>query len=153
MRSPRAYEDLKQSGLLVLPSKRLLQYYKNSIRQTPCFNTDNLTWMQKEAMRQGISNFGMHGGIVIDEMSIQDDIVISRRSDSWDLVGIVDMDTTNNNILCIFFSPFTRPFPLSPFYHSILPVSDSPFILSITPFFIALFTYFYTHRFEKAAGI
>ena len=118
----------------------LLQYYKNSIRQTPCFNTDNLTWMQKEAMRQGISNFGMHGGIVIDEMSIQDDIVISRRSDSWDLVGIVDMDTTNNNIFCIFFSPFTGPFPLSPFYHSILPVSDSPFILSITPFIIALFT-------------
>ena len=109
--------------------------------------------MQKEAMRQGISNFGMHGGIVIDEMSIQEDIVISRRSDSWDLVGIVDMDTTNNNIFCIFFSPFTGPFPLSPFYHSILPVSDSPFILSITPFIIALFTYFYTHRFEKAAGI
>jgi len=54
--------------------------------------------MQKEAMRQEISNFGMHGGIVIDEMSIQDDIVISRRSDSWDLIGIVDMDTTNNNI-------------------------------------------------------
>jgi len=31
MRSPRAYEDLKKSGLLVLPSKRLIQYYKNSI--------------------------------------------------------------------------------------------------------------------------
>ncbi|XP_063434368.1 uncharacterized protein LOC134715817 [Mytilus trossulus] len=34
-RSPQAYYDLKQSGFLQLPSKRLLQYYKNSEKQTP----------------------------------------------------------------------------------------------------------------------
>jgi hypothetical protein len=97
-----------QPFFLQFSSWNLRDTYNFPIRQTPCFNTDNLTWMQKEAMRQGISNFGMHGGIVIDEMSIQDDIVISRRSDSWDLVGIVDMDTTNNNIFCIFFSPLNE---------------------------------------------
>ena len=41
LRSPRGYEDFIKSGLLVLPSKRLLQYYKNSIKQTTCFNEDN----------------------------------------------------------------------------------------------------------------
>ncbi|KAJ8318738.1 hypothetical protein KUTeg_003829 [Tegillarca granosa] len=98
IRSPRAYEDLKKSGLLVLPSQRLLQYYKNSIKQTTCFNLQNLIWMQKEALKQKVSDFGKHGGLVIDEMSIQDDLVIQKQRDSWNLVGIVDMDQTNNNI-------------------------------------------------------
>ncbi|KAJ8306391.1 hypothetical protein KUTeg_016936 [Tegillarca granosa] len=98
IRSPRAYEDLKKSGLLVLPSQRLLQYYKNSIKQTTCFNLQNLIWMQKEALKQKVSDFGKHGGLVIDEMSIQDDLVIQKQRDSWNLVRIVDMDQTNNNI-------------------------------------------------------
>ncbi|CAG2197426.1 unnamed protein product [Mytilus edulis] len=48
IRSPQAYNDLKQSGFLELPSKRLLQYYKNSVKQTPGFNKGNLTWMMKK---------------------------------------------------------------------------------------------------------
>jgi hypothetical protein len=67
---------LKKSGLLVLPSKRLLQYYKNSIKQTTCFNEDNLKWRAKEANNKQVSDFGKHGGLVMDEMSIQDDLVI-----------------------------------------------------------------------------
>jgi hypothetical protein len=98
LRSPRGYEDFKKSGLLVLPSKRLLQYYKNSIKQTTCFNEDNLKWMAKEANNKQVSDFGKHGGLVMDEMSIQDDLVIQKMGDSWNLVGMVDMDTTNNNI-------------------------------------------------------
>ena len=98
IRSPKGYQDLQNSGLLVLPSQRLLRYYKNSIRQSPGFNSDNLQWMTKEATRQQISHFGMNGGIIIDEMSIQDDLVIQKKGDSWTLVGFVDMDTTNNNI-------------------------------------------------------
>jgi hypothetical protein len=47
-----------------------------------------------------VSDFGKHGGLVIDEMSIQDDLVIQKMGDSWNLVGMVNiyMDTTNNNI-------------------------------------------------------
>jgi hypothetical protein len=45
-----------------------------------------------------VSDFGKHGGLVMDEMSIQDDLVIQKMGDSWNLVGMVDMDTTNNNI-------------------------------------------------------
>lgn len=54
--------------------------------------------MKKEAVRQQVSHFGMNGGIIIDEISIQDDLVIQKKGDSWNLVGFVDMDTTNNNI-------------------------------------------------------
>ncbi|XP_063444845.1 uncharacterized protein LOC134725169 [Mytilus trossulus] len=34
----------------------------------------------------------------MDEMSIQDDLIITKSGDSWNIVGFVDMDTTNNNI-------------------------------------------------------
>ena len=47
---------------------------------------------------RNLSSFGRHGGIVIDEMSIQDDLVIKRKGDSWTLVGMADMDSTNNNV-------------------------------------------------------
>ena len=58
------------SGMLVLPSKRLLQFYKNTVRQTSGFKKENLTWMTKEATEQNISDFGWHGGLVIDGMTI-----------------------------------------------------------------------------------
>lgn len=98
IRSPQAFNDLKKSGFLELPSKRLLQYYKNSVKQSPGFNKGNLTWMMQEISRQNVSEFGRHGGLVIDEMSIQDDLIITKSGDTWNLVGFVDMDTTNNNI-------------------------------------------------------
>lgn len=94
IRSPQAYEDIKNSNFLQLPSKRLLQYYKNSVKQIPRFNEANLTWMEK----QNIPEFGRHGGLVIDEMTIQDDLIITKSGDTWKLVGFVDMDNINNNI-------------------------------------------------------
>ena len=54
--------------------------------------------MAKEANNKQVSDFGKHGGLVMDEMSIQDDLVIQKMGDSWNLVGMVDMDNTNNNI-------------------------------------------------------
>lgn len=98
IRSPQAYEDLKKSNFLQLPSKRLLQYYKNSVKQIPGFNQANLIWMAKEMQKQNVSEFGRHGGIIIDEMTIQDDLIITKSGDTWNLVGFVDMDETNNNI-------------------------------------------------------
>ena len=76
IRSPQAYDDIRKSNFVQLPSKRLLQYYKNS-------------------------DFGRHGGIIMDEMTIQDDLIITKSGDSWNLVGFIDMDKNNNNIMVI----------------------------------------------------
>ena len=97
-RSPQAYKDLGNSGMLLLPSKRLLQYYKNSVKQSPGIVEDNLEWMHKEAEKKGVVDHGRHGGLLIDEMTIQDDLQIVRQGDSWIILGSVDMGTTNNNI-------------------------------------------------------
>ena len=101
IRSPQAYDDIRKSNFVQLPSKRLLQYYKNSVKQIPGFNEANLIWMKKEMDRQKVSDFGRHGGIIIDEMTIQDDLIITKSGDTWNLVGFIDMDKTNNNIMVI----------------------------------------------------
>ena len=98
LRSPKAYRELKETGLLVLPTERLLKYYKNMVKQKPGFNADNLDWMKKEAERKKICDFGLHGRLLIDEMTIQDDLVITKKGDNWDIIGMVDMGDTNNTI-------------------------------------------------------
>lgn len=101
LKSPSAYEMLKKTNMLVLPSKRLLQYYKNSVKQPVGISDDNLQWMKMECSRQSVPDFGKRGGLIIDEMAIQDDLVIERGGDAWKLVGMVDMGKTNNNISVI----------------------------------------------------
>ncbi|XP_046357922.2 uncharacterized protein LOC124136148 [Haliotis rufescens] len=97
-KSPKAYSDFKGSGVLVLPSQRLLQYYKNSVKQSPGINEEHLTWMEEEAKKNGIEGFGRHGGLLLDEMQIQDDLQIVRRGSDWSLVGAVDVGPLCNNI-------------------------------------------------------
>ena len=101
VRSPKIYRDLRDSPMLVLPSESLLRMYKNCIKQKPGINEDNMIWMQKEAKSQNINDFGKRGGLVIDEMSLQDELQIVRHGDAWSVVGGVDMGDTNNIISTI----------------------------------------------------
>ncbi|CAC5402768.1 unnamed protein product [Mytilus coruscus] len=87
--------------MLCLPAKSTFIYYKNCIKQKPGINHDNLTWMKKEAERQQVSFFGHRGGLLLDEMSIQDDIEVTRKGDAREFVGTVDMGQTNNTISTI----------------------------------------------------
>ena len=70
-RSPKAYEELQKSGMLKLPSGRLLQYHKNITSQEPGCNEDVLQWMVHEAEKKNIGPAGKIGGIILDEMAIQ----------------------------------------------------------------------------------
>ena len=78
-RSPAAYQELKESGMLRLPSGRLLQLYKNSVPQTPGFNKEVLQWMKLEAEKLKLDDFGKSGGIILDEMAIQVKCALSSR--------------------------------------------------------------------------
>ena len=70
-RSKSCYSDLRDSGLLCLPSARLLQYKKNKVNQKPGLNTEVLQWMVEMADKQDVCEQGRHGFIVFDEMKIQ----------------------------------------------------------------------------------
>lgn len=48
-RSPRGYGELRNSKILILPSEKLLQNFKNSIKQETGINKDILHWMSNEA--------------------------------------------------------------------------------------------------------
>ena len=63
--------QLKESGILKLPSGRLLSMYKNSVAQKPGLNDDVLKWMQHEADKLRLESFGREGGLILDEMAIQ----------------------------------------------------------------------------------
>ena len=51
-KSPQAYKELRSGGILVLPSGRLLQYYKNSVKQEPGLNKEVFELMRDEAAKE-----------------------------------------------------------------------------------------------------
>ena len=69
-RSPKAYEELQKSGMLKLPSGRLLQYHRNVTTQEPGCNEDVLQWVVREAEKKNIGTVGKTGGVILDEMAI-----------------------------------------------------------------------------------
>ncbi len=70
-RSPTAYAQLRNSGLLLLPSPSILTKYKNSMQQSPGIQPAMLDWMKKEAERCEVPNHRYWGGLLFDECSLQ----------------------------------------------------------------------------------
>ncbi|KAK3086240.1 hypothetical protein FSP39_015651 [Pinctada imbricata] len=97
-RSPSAYQDLRNSGIILLPAKSTLIEYKNSVKQKPGIQNKNMEWMHQEASKKNISDFGRTGGLIIDEMTIQEDLQIQRKDDAWEVIGAENMGNTNNAI-------------------------------------------------------
>ena len=108
-RSPHVYRTLRDKGFLILPSGRLLQYYKSSAKQQTGFSDDILQWMHTEAKSKNIPPQGMSGGIVIDEMSIQDDLQIEYTKEGSKLVGLVDLGDENTSMDMILNKSHHRP--------------------------------------------
>ncbi|XP_053400344.1 uncharacterized protein LOC123539045 [Mercenaria mercenaria] len=89
-RSPRAYQDLANSGFLVLPSKRQIQGYKNKIDQQTGISKSNLKWMLSEIKLRKLPEDGYEGGLLMDEMAIQEDIQLKKIGDEFEIVGFVE---------------------------------------------------------------
>lgn len=70
-RSPKAYAQLRASGMLLLPCEGTLCLYKNSITQKPGVLPVMFEYMVKEAELNKLPPHGYSGGILFDEMSIQ----------------------------------------------------------------------------------
>ena len=71
-RSPKAYENMLHRGSLMLPCTKTLSCYKNCVEQKSGINHDILKGMYLEAQRRDTPTEGYYGGLVFDEMSIQD---------------------------------------------------------------------------------
>lgn len=90
-RSPKTYHDLSRSGFVVLPCRRVLQRYKNCVQQQPGINPEMLEWMKSIAVEQNVSKGGYKGGLMIDEMAIQEDLQLKRTGENYELVGFTDI--------------------------------------------------------------
>jgi hypothetical protein len=60
--SPANYELLRNCDMFLLPSERILQYYKNVVDQQPGFFLGNLRWMLEDAKVKNLPSGG-GGGI------------------------------------------------------------------------------------------
>ncbi|KAL3881823.1 hypothetical protein ACJMK2_028215 [Sinanodonta woodiana] len=89
-RNPSAYRDVTKNGWLHLPSEQLLSLYKNAVCQGPGIIPQMMEWMLNEAQRQNLTQIGYFGGLILDEMSIQEDIQIVHYKSSSSLVGLTD---------------------------------------------------------------
>ncbi|KAL3890552.1 hypothetical protein ACJMK2_002834 [Sinanodonta woodiana] len=89
-RNPSAYRDVTKNGWLHLPSEQLLSLYKNAVCQGPGIIPQMMEWMLNEAQRQNLTQEGYFGGLILDEMSIQEDIQIIHYKSGSSSVGLTD---------------------------------------------------------------
>lgn len=89
-RNPAAYRDITQNSWLQLPSESLIKLYKNAVQQSPGIVPQMMLWMSNEAKSQNLTTEGYYGGIILDEMAIQEDIQIVHTKSSTKMFGLSD---------------------------------------------------------------
>jgi hypothetical protein len=65
-RSPKSYQLLVDSKMLILLSKSILILYKNAIKQEPGFDPEIFEWMFEEAKKLNINENERIGGLIFD---------------------------------------------------------------------------------------
>ena len=93
-KSPSAYRELATSGVLILPSERVLRDYRNYFKPKPGFNQENITRLKDMT----IPLFDVQRYVVIsfDEMKIQSDLVFDKHTN--ELIGFVDLGDEVSNV-------------------------------------------------------
>ena len=94
--SPKAYQQLKDSGILTLPDSRTLRDYSNCYKSGLGFDPSFLDLVKKDYLeRSDPKDSDSWLGLIHDEVSIRKDLVFD---DTGKLIGFVDLGSTQNNI-------------------------------------------------------
>ena len=67
-----------------------MRKYKNSVQQEAGINKDMLEWIANEAKLKNIPPAGYDGGLIIDEMSIQPDLLFRKQNNDIKLIGFTE---------------------------------------------------------------
>ena len=92
-KSASAYEELRSSKILTLPSRRTLQDYKNAIKPSAGFNPGVINELKKLASQ--LKDHQWYVCVSFDEMKIQENLVFDKNTD--ELVGFVDIGDPDLN--------------------------------------------------------
>lgn len=86
-KSPSCYEELRNSGVLVLPSQRTLKDYRNAITPKPGFNAEVIS----DLITQTRTYFDTQRYVVLlfDEMTVKANLVFNKVS--GELIGFTDL--------------------------------------------------------------
>ena len=88
--SPKCYQEIVKSKSLVLPTTSLLSLYKNSVEQKTGINHNVFHWLDLECSQQK-TPMAKCGGLVLDEMSIQEKITCVGTKSRTQFIGFVDV--------------------------------------------------------------
>ena len=92
-KSASAYNELRSSNVLTLPSLRTLRDYKNAIRPTTGFNMEVIEELCKTT--ETLQSFQRFVVLSFDEMKIQQNLVFDKHS--GELIGYVDLGDPEKN--------------------------------------------------------
>ena len=92
-KSPVNYEDWRKSGVLILPSQRILRDYKNSIRPKRGFNNEII--LELKELTDSFFDIQRYVAMYFDEMKIQAGLVFDKNT--GELIGFVDLGDPDIN--------------------------------------------------------
>ena len=95
--SGKAYETLRQSGVVLLPSQRTLRDYSHSVKAEPGFSQEVDHQLMEAAKVMTSKEWEKLVVILLDEMYIRDELVYEKHSGT--LVGFVNLGDINNHLL------------------------------------------------------
>ena len=97
--SSKAYDAVRSSGFLTLPTERTLRDYTHVIKSRVGFQADVNVELSKIAKVDDCEDFEKNVGIIFDEMKIKDKLVFDKRSGK--VIRWVDLGDFNNELLKI----------------------------------------------------
>lgn len=95
--SGKAYETIRDSGCIKLPSQRTLRDYTHCVTSTAGFSADVDRYLMKVVNISSIPEFQKNVILVIDEMYIKEELVYNKESGA--LIGFSNLGDINSHLL------------------------------------------------------
>ena len=95
--SSKAYDTLRDSGCIALPSQRTLRDYSHAVKTGAGFSADVDLQLHRAAKLHSSPKYHSLVSLLIDEMTIKEDLVYDKHAGT--LVGFVNLGDVNNHLL------------------------------------------------------
>ena len=89
IQSAKAFDTLEKN--LILPSRRLIQYYRNTDKIANGSNPELFIWCRREADKLNLTEEQRYGGLIFDEMTIQENLRFTKFGQCYRITGIVKL--------------------------------------------------------------
>ena len=94
MKSGSTYDELRKSGIIILPTRRTLRDYKNAIKPETGFNSEVICELIRKC--EHFNELEKYIVVSFDEVKIQSDLVFDKHSGK--VIGFVDVGDKNVNM-------------------------------------------------------